>query len=357
MKILFFIICLFAITLNTQTWAGTDIQNGGGGLNINGNVATFYSAKIKIDPEPMETFEDIQNLNQELFNLGVTSSIKFLLLNNTTPSYERKYFKATDANSEQVIKSIKEEYMRATGLSSKDIVLFALTNVQDRTTLLLPDFFKLNPTEKMAILFHESMWLSEKVDSLSQMLRLEYVFQQYLENKSPKNVFDLYRNLEETFSNTDLLLKAVAKSEITSYYKKPNAPVLTLDKVLSVESIDLLAKYLLTDYTSIFGLNYEVASELAAHVIIDQYNNPAFQYTLRSLIIHIPNNIGSFWPCSFNNYIANLKLKDPKLAARELSLGLQKVQNISIEGDGFTAYDGASGEVFMKCERRLIEKR
>lgn len=207
MKVLFFIICLFTVTLSTQAWSGTDIQNGGGGLSINGNVATFYSAKINIDPEPMESFVEIQNLNQELFNLKIVSPLKLLLLNNTTPSYSRKYFRATDSNSLEDIESIKDEYMRATGISSKNIVLFALTNVEKRTTLLLPDFFKLNPIEKMTILFHESMWLSKKVNSLPQMLRLEYVFQQYLENKSTKNIFEFYRNLEETFSYYDLLLK------------------------------------------------------------------------------------------------------------------------------------------------------
>jgi len=356
MKILFFIIYLFTITTSNQTWAGTDIQNGGGGLNINGNVATFYSAKIKIDPEPMEIFEDIHNLNQELFNLGVSSSIKFLLLNNTTPSFERQYFKATDSNSQQTIESIKEEYMRTTGLSSKDIVLFAITNVEERTTLLLPDFFKLNATEKMAILFHESMWLSSKVESLREMLRLEYVFQQYLENKSPKNIFDLYRKLEEIFNNTDLLLKAVAKSEIAIYYNKPNAPLLTIDKILSVDSIDILAKYLLSERTHVFGQNYEVASELAARVIMDQYNNPAFQYTLRSFVTHIPNNVGTSWPCTFNNSITNLLLKNPKQAAKELALALQKVSNISIEGNGIIAYASNSDEILVKCERRLIEK-
>jgi hypothetical protein len=356
MKILFFIICLLTITTANQTWAGTDIQNGGGGLSINGNVATFFTARINIDPEPMEIFEDIHNLNQELFNLAVTSPIKFSLLNNTTPSFSRQYFKATETNSQQTIESIKEEYIKATGLSSKDIVLFAITNVQERTTLLLPDFFKLNSTEKMAILFHESMWLSSKVDSLREMLRLEYVFQQYLENKSPKNIFDLYRKLEETFANTDLLLKAVAKSEIAIYSKKPNASALTLDKILSVDSIDILAKYLLSEYTDVFGQRDEVASELAARVIMDQYNNPAFQYTLKSFVIHVPNNIGKFWPCKFTDSIANLKLHDVKQAARELSLGLQKVSRISLEGNGIIAYSGNSNEVFMTCERRLIEK-
>lgn len=353
MKILFFAICLFVTTLNSQSWAGTDIQNGGGGLSINGNVATFFSAKIKIDPEPMEIFEDIHNLNKELFNLSVTSPIKFLLLSNTTPSFERKYFKATDSNSQQTIESIKEEYAKTTGIPSQEIVLFAITNVQDKTTLLLPDFFKLNATEKMAILFHESMWLSSKVNSLSEMLRLEYVFQQYLENKSPKNIFDLYLKLETIFQHPDLLLKAVAKSEIAIFNKNPKAPFLTLNKVLSVDSINILSKYLMADYTPIFGQKFEVADELATNLIMDQYNNPAFQYTLKALVVHLPKNLNTSWPCKFSDDIAELKLKDPKQAAIELALELQIVTNISLEGNGVTLY--ANGEVVASCERRIIE--
>lgn len=354
MKILFFVLCLLA--LNNTTFAGTDIQNGGGGLVINGTVATFYSAKISIDPEPMEMFEDIQNLNKELFHLQVTPNIKFTLLSNTTPSDDRRYFKATDSNSKIEIEKIKEEYMKITGLSEKEIVLFAITNVANKTTVLLPDFFKLNPIEKMAILFHESMWLSLRVNSLPDMLRLEYVFQQYLENKSPKNTFEFYRSLETTFDSDNLLLKAVAQSEIVNYYKTPGAPVLTLDKILSSDSILLLSKYILSDFTPIFGQGYDVANEMASNIIMDQYNNSAFLYTLRSLVIHIPNNLLLFKPCYFQEYFMDLVQTTPKKAASEFALRLGKIFRISFEGNGINAYEIGAEEPLMTCEYRTYKR-
>ncbi len=63
-----------------------------------------------------------------------------------------------DATLEERLKS---EYSRITGQPMEQIVLFAVTDTAQKSTLLLPKFYQLTAAEQMAILFHEALWEME----------------------------------------------------------------------------------------------------------------------------------------------------------------------------------------------------
>ncbi|MEA9357911.1 hypothetical protein SHI21_16895 [Bacteriovorax sp. PP10] len=346
MKILFsfFFVSFYALC----GFAGTDIQNGGGGLSVNGTVATFFSAKIKIDPDPIEGLDEIQMLNQEIYKLKIDSQTKFSILQNIAPSISRKYFRATDQNSKETLDKIKEEYQKATGLDLKDITLFAITNTQTQQTLLLPDFFLLKPIEKMAILFHESMWLSANVKSLKEMLRLEYAFQQYLEENSANSIFEFYSLLEKIYHNRTWGLNAVITKEV-ELYKKTNPAAPVLSQIISRESILILSKLYLSYYTDFFGSPQDHAYAFASSLIIAPTKNESFKYSYIALLNYTTGNVNVLPQCLISDDIKNLILShDEEKALTVLNSRLQQSKRLQSTLAGFNINDDTNTPI-LKC--------
>lgn len=338
----FYAVCCFA---------GTDIQNGGGGLSVNGTVATFFSAKIKIDPDPIEGFDEIQMLNQEIYKLKIDSETKLSMLQNIAPSFSRKYFRATNQNSQETIDRIKEEYQKATGLELKDIALFAITNTDTQQTLLLPDFFLLQPIEKMAILFHESMWLSNNVKSLKDMLRLEYAFQQYLEENTVKSVYEFYSLLEKTYNKGTWLLNAIMTKEVELYKKtSPSSPVFS--QILSQESIQIFSKLSLSYYSDFFGNPKENAYAFASSLIVTPAKNESFKYTYTAFLNYTSKNINVLPECRIPQDISILLFsRNEERALLELNSRLQQSKSLQSTLTGFTINDDSNTPI-LKCDYR-----
>lgn len=198
------------------SFAGTEIQNGGIGLKINGKVATFYSAKLEVAPAPLTQIAGLNLLINEVSKFDIGPRSKFQLLNAIIPSPERNYFQI--ANNEidgEVLKKILLDYKEKTGITSAETTVLGITNPSSKVTLLLPDFFTLTDKEKAAILFHESLWINGQVKSIEQMINLEYLFQQNLEKKDIVSAFLFYSKIGECLGD-DLSwqLLATTKKEI-----------------------------------------------------------------------------------------------------------------------------------------------
>jgi len=226
--------------MTSFTFAGTEIQNGGVGLKIDGKVATFYSSQVSIFPTPLHTIEGMSALLDEIENLSVGSSTKFHLIQSIMPNYERKYYQLDSVGTDdEVLKKIIREYQEKTGIDSKDLTVFGITNPNTKTTLLLNDFFSISPVEKQTILFHESMWISGRVQSIDQMIKLEYFFQQYLENKDAKSTFEFYAILSELLNdNYSWQLFACLKQEMNQE--------IGVQKLIPDRAVSALAAYALS---------------------------------------------------------------------------------------------------------------
>lgn len=175
-----FLALIVTLLLSTQIQAGTEIQNGGGGISINGHVATFYSASMKVYPEPLTRNSDFDNLESLIGKLIIPNRVKLELIQNISPSFKRRYY-SVDQNSvdSALLATIKEEYHRATNIPLEELTIFALTDPKTQVTLLLPDYFKLNTSERQAILLHESLWINSRVPNYSKMLEIDQAAQIY----------------------------------------------------------------------------------------------------------------------------------------------------------------------------------
>src|SRR5262249_30077732 len=76
--------------------------------------------------------------------------------------------------------AIKREYRIALRDERSDLVIFAITDPNSKTTFLLPEFDKLSTLEKQVILFHETIWVLYPSATYYQVARLDAYLQNYL---------------------------------------------------------------------------------------------------------------------------------------------------------------------------------
>lgn len=252
----------------SQLQAGTEIQNGGGGISINGEVATFYSAELKILPEPLPPNEDFIKLEELLGKLSIPNRVKVELFQNIQPSYTRRYY-SVDQNyvNSALLEKIKLEYSRITGLDIKNLTVFALTDPETQITLLLPDYFKLTPSEKRAILFHESLWINNRVKNYSEMLKIEKSAQIYFTfpDDCVSNALIL-DELEKIFQERLWTLTNSLKCEINKYLRFSHDSVVPFLDFFDHPSLGVLAELLVnsTPFNQPKNLQIQLARVLQA---------------------------------------------------------------------------------------------
>lgn len=297
MKILI-LITFFIFSL--RALGGTEIQNGGGGLVIDGTVATFGTANVEIEELNHFNFPSLLELSFELSRLSTQPKIKSELLSFLSPSKKRKYFKIEDGKQDlELINKIKEKYTKEFGeqYSNNKITIFAITNTETYVTLLLPDFFKLGIIEKQVVLFHELMWLTKKIENLSEMIDLEIKFQKMLENRDIKSKFEFYITLsniyDEDFSG---LLNSMLAIETEAYRKKNSIDSkIMLGSIFSADTMAALAHYIRNNYLKLKNWDtVEIIHTLQEELINSQ---DPFWYTKFSLLNILLNE----------NYVSGLR--------------------------------------------------
>lgn len=226
-----FALALIFITFNSlHASDGNESGNGGGGVADGSRYMTFYSAGVFVDSAELSIDEvpnlrEISDLFMTLPSLNATySSTYFKAL---IPSQQRKYYKVTENKfTPEVRAKLLSEYSRITGLDVSKLVLFAITDINSKTTYLLPEFYSLKKSsEQMAILYHESFWLVRKPASYEEVVRSEILFQKYIENQnSPIALMDwletilpsgAYVNAGYGIDNQTGALAVLAKEKIT----------------------------------------------------------------------------------------------------------------------------------------------
>lgn len=297
MKVL---ICILISFFSFFAYTGTEIQNGGAGLYIDGKVATFESAKVDVEEISFLNFPSLFELSYEIGKLSLDPVIKSKMLGLLSPSRERKYYKINEKNlNKDVVEKIKNDYLKELGniKEGSEIAIFAITNVNTQITMLMPDFFKLTVLEKQVVLFHELMWLTGKVSNLSEMLDLEIKFQRMIEKRDIKSKFDFYFAIGTLFDeNYTGVLNSVLTLESQAYLEhKEKDYRIKFQDVFSPEMLAALTHYLRNNILRIGVVN---TSELLDVLGEDLRNidNPFF-YTnlaLRTILLN-------------ENYISNLR--------------------------------------------------
>jgi hypothetical protein len=205
---------LMAVQVLAEPGRIRDVGDGGGGLDRDGQIMTYYSAHIPIGPEALLPAEipGMGELLQQYSKLALDQDAIAELSMLVYPTDERKYYRVDEKQiSPDELQRVIREYTQLMKLPPGDVALFALTNPKTKDTLLLPDFFKLKtPQEQAALLFHESVWLSRSRDkSYNFVVSAEQVAQAFFENPAePKNYDRFYNVLAAVLGDRTLPLKA-----------------------------------------------------------------------------------------------------------------------------------------------------
>lgn len=235
------------------TLQGTEINNGGAGISINGKVATFYSAEMQVNPTPLKGMPSINALAGLIKKLYLPNNVGIELSDNVLPSFDRKYYAVTQESINQsTLQTIKEEYSKTTKTSAENITIFALTDPISKITLLLPDYFKLNEDEQVAILFHESLWINERVTSYKNMLEIEkdmQIYSMYPSDCNPR--YNITKRIQRIFNEKLWALNTIFLCESGKYHRYTNAGSLIVADFLNPSEMDTFAKIILISYFNV----------------------------------------------------------------------------------------------------------
>lgn len=210
-----FILSLVAMVLiGFHVHAAREVRNGGGGMRVEGRYLTYYSANGKVQQE-IEVAEAIPGLDllvREIISLPLSSEMRAILLNQVDASSFRRYYRiAGDALDPKLREKLVNDYSELYQIPKDQVVIFAVTNDKDRSTVLLPEFYALNPQEQAAMVMHESMWLRGPSIEYSDVLRAEQYTQAYFEDKNdPDRLFPFMEVLQQLTSSEDIFAKVKA---------------------------------------------------------------------------------------------------------------------------------------------------
>lgn len=225
----------FVCMLGLQTRAAREVQNGGSGISINGSYLTYYSATGKTLRQPVESSQNIPGLDSllhEIVSLPLSTAAKTDILNFIDSSTYHQYYRLQGELDPEIRKEITNEYSRLYNIPTEQVVIFAVTNDQQKATVLLPEFYTLRSTEQSAILMHESLWLSAAFTTYADVIDGEQITQAYLENKNDPDKFYAFLGvLNKIRSDRFLTLKATLAFDLQN--KRFPAPVIASKKILA----------------------------------------------------------------------------------------------------------------------------
>ncbi len=166
---------------------GSEGGNGGAGVVKNGVYMTFYTAGLYVEPEisTVGSFEQIPVIG-DLFDYIaglelIDAKVRTDFLNAILPTPSRQYHIASPKElTPEIYNRLMQEYQRVTGVDPTHLQLFALTDIPQKTTYLLPGFNRLSHNDQMAILFHEAYWIVRPSSTYNDAINAEMAFQAVL---------------------------------------------------------------------------------------------------------------------------------------------------------------------------------
>ncbi len=157
----------------SSVYAGPRVTgNGGGGIRQNGIYKTFYSAGVYILPEELTEVPGAELYIKTISTLAGEGRSTSKLLSSALPLGDRKFYKiAEDKMDETTTNRLIAEYARVVNQPAGDLILFAITEIQSKTTYLLPSFYQLTEIEQAAIIFHEAYWILKPSADYAEVIK------------------------------------------------------------------------------------------------------------------------------------------------------------------------------------------
>lgn len=180
-----YLLSLFIFLQVSSAFSIREVGDGGGGVFIDGQYMTFYSAQIPLLLTPLE-FQNIPGstyLFQKIQDMAITPDTRRFLISKIYPTSYRHYYQVDESKLDpKQLKMLIKKYADLTQTPASSLVIFAMTDSQNASTALLPSFFKLKKdSERAAILLHEGMWLTGKNASYEKIVQVELAAQAYFE--------------------------------------------------------------------------------------------------------------------------------------------------------------------------------
>lgn len=184
------------------------IGNGGGGIfnEETGEYKTFHNAGLYVEPAYLtdEQLPEVVKLRAELKALGLSPAIFNRIQQWLIPSHQRTFFKvAASKFSREEYEKIKDEYRKVFRDDRINIAIYAITDTAEKSTFLLPEFYKLKPEERLLITFHETMWMMAPEASYKDIVRVDDYMSRYLRERSAGAKFQLVAALDRLLSGSD----------------------------------------------------------------------------------------------------------------------------------------------------------
>jgi len=218
-KLKLIIALLLASTCAASAFAGEGNDgSGGAGVFQDGQYQTFYSAGIFVEPVYLteENFPEMVQLRNEILAMDLNPRLNGRIVELLVPSFERKFLKVKSSKfSRETYENIKNEYRSIFNDDRINIVIYAVTQPEKKTTFILPEFDRLTYTEKMVIVFHETLWVMYPKAQYGEIARLDVYLQNYLEKKDAQSKFQFIDAFDGFLRNmaTTPVLSAVGINE------------------------------------------------------------------------------------------------------------------------------------------------
>jgi hypothetical protein len=310
------IVFVLVLVQSLSAFAVREVQNGGGGINTNGELQTFFSANFKFEDEPEspEKIPGLVRLVNEIDKMPIKASVKGLLLSSVYPTFDRRYYRVKGGDVDRYTREgIYREYARLMQVPVSQLVIFAASGPLSKQTVLMKEFYSLKESEQAAIIFHEGLWIMNAGMTYAQVVNLEIDAQAYFEDHN--NVKALYRlvtNLGETLSDRTLpLVTALAIDFQSKNFPSPQGSSLRSVKLVDLVGASYLDCMILHDFTNYKtragDIDYVRACNqvISRNTVVKATQNPN-SYFYQSLLVYM-GRAGHVDLLSYDNDMVHLK--------------------------------------------------
>ncbi|QLY26604.1 hypothetical protein [Bdellovibrio sp. KM01] len=206
------IVSILVLLLGVNAFAVREVQNGGGGVNSNGQIETFFSANFRLEdnPEEPQKIPGLARLIAEIDGLPIKAYAKGVLLETIFPTADRNYYRVKGGELNPLDRQrIAAEYARILSVPVNKVVFFAASSPLKKTTVLMNEFYKLKEVEQAVILLHEGLWIFNANLAYEDVVSIEIDAQAYFQDHSnTKALLSFITKLSDVLSDRSLPLGA-----------------------------------------------------------------------------------------------------------------------------------------------------
>jgi len=182
------------------------VGNGGAGVYEGEDYKTFASAGFFVEPIYMDDQDlpELPKLRSKIKEMGFNEQTRASLLSDLVPTFNRRFLKVDASRfNRETYETIKEEYRKIFRDDRINIAIFAITDTEKKITYILPEFYQLNPIQRLTILFHETLWLMRPTAAYKEIALIDVYMQKYLTSPSTQTLFKFLSAFDQFINSSN----------------------------------------------------------------------------------------------------------------------------------------------------------